>query len=258
MYIFRSGLSKALLAISSFCFINHSVAAPTPTAYNAAGVGQSINKALPLRILPLGDSITWGYLSSDGNGYRQDLLKMLDGTHVEYVGSQRSGNMTDNYNEGHPGALISQIVGFANQSLPQRPNLILLMAGTNDMIKDVDPVNAPQRLGRLLDDCLAACPDAVIIAAQLTPTTNATAEAFIDVFNSAIPGIIASRVGAGKKVMTVDMSAYVNTTELKDGLHPTDFGYNQMAIGWHDGIQQALSSGWITPAVAVNGIYSRH
>jgi lysophospholipase L1-like esterase len=98
---------------------------------------------------------------------------MLSGAPVQYIGSQRSGNMTDNFNEGHPGAIISQIAGFANQSLPQRPNLILLMAGTNDMIKDVDPANAPERLGSLLDECLAACLDAVIITAQLTPTTNA-------------------------------------------------------------------------------------
>ncbi|KAE9379471.1 carbohydrate esterase family 3 protein, partial [Stipitochalara longipes BDJ] len=202
-----------------------------------------------LRILPLGDSITWGFLSTDGNGYRQDLLNMLSGIPVQYIGSQRSGNMTDNFNEGHPGAIISQIAGFANQSLPQRPNLILLMAGTNDMIKDVDPTNAPQRLGNLLDECLAACPDVVLITAQLTPTTNATATAFMDVFNPTIPGLVASRVKAGKKVLTVDMRDYVNTTELKDGVHPTDFGYNQMAIGWHDAIQQAVSMGWITPPV---------
>jgi lysophospholipase L1-like esterase len=180
---------------------------------------------------------------------------MLSGTPVQYIGSQRSGNMTDNFNEGHPGAIISQIAGFANQSLPQRPNLILLMAGTNDMIKDVDPANAPQRLGNLLDECLAACPDAVLITAQLTPTTNETATAFMDVFNPTIPGLVATRVSAGKKVMTVDMRNYVNTTELKDGLHPTDFGYNQMAIGWHDAIQQAVSMGWITPPVGMNGIW---
>jgi lysophospholipase L1-like esterase len=179
---------------------------------------------------------------------------MLSGAPVQYIGSQRSGNMTDSFNEGHLGAIISQIAGFANQSLPQRPNLILLMAGTNDMIKDVDPANAPERLGSLLDEYLAACPDAVIITAQLTPATNATAEAFGDSFNAAIPGIVASRAGAGKKALTVDMRTYVNTTELNDGLHPTDFGYSRMAVGWYGGIQQAVSMGWITPPVSVNDI----
>jgi lysophospholipase L1-like esterase len=129
---------------------------------------------------------------------------MLSRTPV-LIGSQRSGNITDNFNEGHPGAIISQIAGYANQSLPQRLNLIVLMAGTNDMIKDVDPANAPQRLGNLLDECLAACPDAVLITAQLTPTTNETAEELGDEFNAAIPALVASRMGAGSKVLTVDM-----------------------------------------------------
>lgn len=31
-----------------------------------------------LRILPVGDSITTGFRSSDGNGYRLDLLKLLE------------------------------------------------------------------------------------------------------------------------------------------------------------------------------------
>ncbi|KAK3305604.1 uncharacterized protein B0T15DRAFT_511502 [Chaetomium strumarium] len=41
---------------------------------------------VPLRILPLGDSITWGYGSSDGNGYRQHLrcLLLTDGRTVVY------------------------------------------------------------------------------------------------------------------------------------------------------------------------------
>lgn len=96
--------------------------------------------------------------------------------------------------------------------------------------------------------------DTVIIAAEVTPTTNATTQAFIDDFNPAILGIVANLVGEGKKVMAVNMSSYVTVTDLIDGLHPTDFGYNQMAIAWHDGIQQVVFIGWVTPPVPVNGI----
>src|ERR1700712_4085517 len=119
----------------SSLYFSDSEAAPAPEPKaDSTLVGQPIGNRnpVPLRILPLGDSITFGFLSTDGNGYRQDLLTMLSGTQVQYIGSIRAGNMTDNFNEGHSGAVISQIAGFANQSLPQRPNLILLMAGTND------------------------------------------------------------------------------------------------------------------------------
>ena len=51
-----------------------------------------------LRILPLGASITWGYLSSDGNGYRKPLRDQLrfEGWEVDMVGSKSNGDMKDN------------------------------------------------------------------------------------------------------------------------------------------------------------------
>jgi hypothetical protein len=53
---------------------------------------------IPLRILPLGASITYGVHSSDGNGYRRRLKDQLrsEGWEVNMVGSQNSGNMRDN------------------------------------------------------------------------------------------------------------------------------------------------------------------
>lgn len=52
----------------------------------------------PLRILPLGASITWGQKSSDGNGYREHLREMLEkrSTVVDMVGNVKSGSMEDN------------------------------------------------------------------------------------------------------------------------------------------------------------------
>jgi lysophospholipase L1-like esterase len=97
---------------------------------NAALLPRSLADGVTLRMLPLGDSITWGFQSSDGNGYRLDLKNLLSGNQVIYVGSQQSGSMANNENEGHPGALIDQIATYAQASLPDRPNVVLLMAGT--------------------------------------------------------------------------------------------------------------------------------
>ena len=51
-----------------------------------------------LRSLPLGASITWGQGSTDGNGYREDLRKLLvqRSTVVDMVGTVHSGKMSDN------------------------------------------------------------------------------------------------------------------------------------------------------------------
>lgn len=51
-----------------------------------------------LRVLPLGASITFGYKSTDGNGYRDWIRRQLryEGWPVEMVGSRRMGTMRDN------------------------------------------------------------------------------------------------------------------------------------------------------------------
>jgi lysophospholipase L1-like esterase len=52
---------------------------------------------VPLSILPLGASITWGVNSASGNGYRGPLRDQLTsaGWQVDMVGSKKHGNMTD-------------------------------------------------------------------------------------------------------------------------------------------------------------------
>lgn len=71
--------------------------------FDAAGWHPSIAERddapkVPLRILPLGASITWGYLSSTGNGYRKPLRDKLrfEGWEVDMVGSKSNGDMRDN------------------------------------------------------------------------------------------------------------------------------------------------------------------
>lgn len=73
-------------------------------------VRDDVSGGVELRILPLGASITAGQGSSDGNGYRSYLQQDLAGTTMQYVGSLRSGSMTDNYHEGHSGFTITLVV----------------------------------------------------------------------------------------------------------------------------------------------------
>lgn len=47
--------------------------------YTGAAAGQVIKDGVELRILPVGDSVTVGYLSTDGNGYRLKLQENLSG-----------------------------------------------------------------------------------------------------------------------------------------------------------------------------------
>lgn len=65
---------------------------------NATHAQNTTCKRSPLRILPLGASITFGERSSDGNGYRNELKNLLEKSHfkVEMVGNVKSGKMKNN------------------------------------------------------------------------------------------------------------------------------------------------------------------
>lgn len=212
---------------------------------------RALANGVNLRILPLGDSITFGSHSSDGNGYRQDLRNDIgSGNNVTFVGTVSSGNMTNPQNEGHSGAVISQIASYGQKAYGFHPNVVLLMAGTNDINKNQDPANAPGRLSSLIDQINAACSDAVVIVAQITPIANSTADARARTFNAALPNITNQKVSAGKHVLLVDMHSALLTSDLSDGLHPNDRGYAKMANVWLGGLQKAAGKGWITKPVA--------
>ena len=200
-----------------------------------------------LRLMPIGDSITAGYRSSTGNGYRGPLWPELinDGDALDFVGSQRSGVMFDPDNEGYFGDRIDQIAGLINGELAlYQPNVVLLHIGTNDLGQNYQVSTAPARLASLIDQILAADPGVTILVAQLIPNSTSWVQSDINAYNSQIPSIVQARVNAGKHVYMVSMNS-LNLGDLNDGLHPNDGGYQKMADNWHDAIRQVISMGWV-------------
>lgn len=207
----------------------------------------------PLRIMPLGDSITYGSGSSNGWGYRGDLeleLAQQNGTMhygaVQYLGSQQSGPaLNDDNNEGHPGWLIGDIAGIADSVLATyRPDVVLLHIGTNDMNNNVDPGGAPARLGSLIDQILRDDPQVTVLVSTIVPAAFPDTAARIATYNAAIPGVVQARQAAGKRVSLVRMDA-VTTADLADGLHPNNRGYQKMAEAFYDGIVTVAQAGGI-------------
>jgi GH18 family chitinase/lysophospholipase L1-like esterase len=203
------------------------------------------------RLMPLGDSITWGAQSSTGNGYRSVLRTSMlsQGFGADLVGEQSSGSMADNYNEGWSGYTISQIAGIANNALTlYQPNVITLMAGTEDMSQSYQVSTAPSSLSSLISQTLQAAPGAAIAVANLPPSTDPTVEANIQNFNTQIPGIVQQFQSQGQHVALADMSA-VTTADLADTVHPNDGGYQKIANAFNAAVVQMIGNGWVTPAV---------
>jgi len=213
----------------------------------------------PLRVMPLGDSITWGVGSSTGNGYRGPLWNMLaaDGHPVDFVGTLRGGSMSDPDNEGHSGYRIDQIAALADVPLTRyRPNVVTLHIGTNDLQGASEVDTAIARLRSLVDRITAGVPDATVLVASLVVSTSPSEERFRGAYNQAVSRIVGDAQAAGKHVGYVDMSS-LTTADLADPLHPNDAGYRKMADAFHRGIQAADRAGWVrNPAPAAASVRS--
>ncbi|MCJ1470335.1 hypothetical protein MMC07_008980 [Pseudocyphellaria aurata] len=252
MHLNVSCISAAAAALSSLASTLYSEKIPRSSSLSATlNERTDVAPGIELRILPLGASITYGVGSSDGNGYRLALAENLSGTKLKYVGSVRSGNMDDNRNEGHPRSTITDIEGFARNSIGYQPNVILLHVGTNDFDTarpKESTGGAPERLGDLIDELVSGCPNATILVAQLIQAKNPLFQRRIHDFNDHVPGIVAKRADAGHHVMVADMRS-VTERYLVDGIHPSDKGYKKMADIWFVGIKAAIAKGWIRSPV---------
>ncbi|KAL4976019.1 SGNH hydrolase-type esterase domain-containing protein [Aspergillus desertorum] len=212
-------------------------------------------KPFLLRVMPLGASITVGYASSDGNGYRKYLREQLRyaGWEVDMVGSLANGTMKDNQNEGHFGRTIDHIAEAAAKSTRLQPNLILINAGTNDCIRNIDITDADARLDALITHLYASIPDTTIILSTLLP--NDFASRAVTRVSQEYRNLVARRRSRGDRIVLAEMSYFITKKQLVDGTHPSDTGYKEMAAVWWAAIQTAEEEGKLSePNIVANSV----
>ncbi|MBQ1047053.1 cellulose binding domain-containing protein [Micromonospora sp. C51] len=211
------------------------LAAVVATTAVAAGPTNAAADA-PVRVMPLGDSITDGF--NVPGGYRIDLWQKLvaDGYQVDFVGSMSNGpsSLGDRNHEGHSGWTIAQIdANVVNWLRATTPRTVMLHIGTNDMFGNSS--GAPSRLSTLIDKITATAPAADVFVATIVPLSGADSQ--VRAFNAAIPGIVQSKVDAGRRVHLVDMYNALTLADLADGVHPNARGYSKMAAVWYDALR---------------------
>ena len=261
----------AVLDVRPNIHSHQKVASRRPRTLVAAGVGLAtvatslalvapvasipIAQAAVVNIMPLGDSLTQGVQDTDGTptpankqiAYRARLEDRLQevGFGFDFVGDQASGNllMDDPHHEAISGQVIAQISGRVDSYLGADPDVVLLMAGTNDLTDDTDTgtpgiqptSNVPAVVAAfeaLVDNTIAEWPGANIIIATLPPHLNAAANSNVNDFNVEIPGIAAATSDATGNVDWVDMNAVIIPEALTDAVHPDDDGYQRMGDVW--------------------------
>jgi lysophospholipase L1-like esterase len=212
----------------------------------------------PIRVLPLGDSITEGAEGTPGRGgYKAPLFERLnpDPTQPDYVlvGTRphQGDHASQIAHEGYGGYTIDQIadgvdaggwgvdVPIEDRLDATRPHVVLLNAGTNDLgyRRDVAPVfEAPDRLDALVQRIRQHTPQATVVLSSLTPTV--TDDAMTAWFGRRVAEQARARVEAGEPVRFADMHARVPARLVGGvaGNHPTQAGYDRMAEVWSEAL----------------------
>lgn len=221
----------------------------------------------PVRIMPLGDSITYGTGSTNNNGYRKPLYLTLTATdcNFDFVGSipQIDADFPDPNHEGHSGwhadgcplpyppfgDVLDHVYGW----LTVNPaDIVLLHIGTNDITyggQSADEVND------ILNEIDRYSPDVKVTLALIIDRkthNEATTQFNIDVNNMA-----QSRIAAGDDIVVVDMEHELNATDMDDELHPNNNGYDKMADVWFDALDNVINPPLITSEPITDAIVSQ-
>ncbi len=256
-------MKRLSLTLASTAFATLGILGTTPSPVRAFSLTQSN----PLKIMPLGDSNTRGK-GSDVAGYRDDLWMLLNdnGFNVDFVGSATTNSPTtwdqpyafDRNHEGHGGYaisgntyagggdLMSNIDNWLNAATP---DVILLMAGTNDFIfQNTTAQETVNELGTLIDKIFAWSSDVYVLIssiAPLAPNQGLSQEAAL--YNDLIPGLLGGDRYQQNKLSFVDNRNLFTLGDLYDGIHFTPKGYTTLANAWFDGIVTAANSSNPTP-----------
>ncbi|RKN46788.1 GDSL-type esterase/lipase family protein [Streptomyces hoynatensis] len=214
----------------------------------AAAATPAAAAADPVRIMPLGDSIT----GSPGC-WRALLWNQLQDTgyaDIDFVGTlpaQGCGVDYDGDNEGHGGYLATNI---ANQNLlpgwlsATSPDVVLMHLGTNDVWSNIAPDTILAAFTTLVNQMRANNPDMTVLVAQIIPMNPSTcaecAQRAVN-FNARIPAWADALSTAASPVRVVDQwTGFDTATDTYDGVHPNDAGNVKMAARWYDALTPVL------------------
>lgn len=228
----------------------------------------------PMRIMPIGDSITAGYTDNpDWNvdfefGYRSGLYTRLTNAGYDF---QFVGGSTEPFDNAFPGdptrngtytpPIDLRVLGqdghrgyggkagpffLANGPgwlLEDEPDVILMHVGTNGQ-------QFTTELDSLISHVVATRPEVQILLAEIIPKRNFNAN--IVTYNSFLRETLLPKYEAmGARVHLVDHytkfltnqadPTSINTSYMATGNHPNGVGYDVMAQTWFEGIEDWTS-----------------
>jgi hypothetical protein len=84
----------------------------------------------------------------------------------------------------------------------------------------------------------------VVLTGTIPVSTWTGRQPLNDQYNRALVDLVGERAVQGKHIMLVPLNTSVVASDLTDGLHPDDDGYEEMAVAWVQAVDQAQDRGW--------------
>lgn len=157
------------------------------------------------------------------------------------VGKRASGNMKNNAHSGFPGNRIDQVHQRALDSFQFQPNLVLINAGSNDLVQDFDIMNAPTRMELMLNHLFSHITGTTIVLSTLLDSAREDIRCYRPWYNEALRDIVERRQGYGEAIVLAEMDdERIKVEDMhEDGVHPLDAGYGVMCEIWFAAISNA-------------------
>ncbi|MFF5982176.1 GDSL-type esterase/lipase family protein [Streptomyces olindensis] len=205
----------------------------------------------PVRVMPLGDSIT----GSPGCWRAVLWNRLVDSGYknLDFVGTlppQGCGQAHDGDNEGHGGELVTNVADrnlLPGRLSATRPDIVVMHFGTNDVWSSIAPDRILAAYTKLVAQMRASNPDMRILVAQLIPmnpsSCAACAQRVVD-FNARIPDW-ARATGTDRSPVTVvdQWTGFSTATDTYDGVHPNASGDAKIAARWFPALAAVLDAG---------------
>ncbi|OSZ69024.1 arylesterase [Sphingomonas sp. IBVSS1] len=169
--------------------------------------------AKPLVVLAFGDSLTAGYQLPPGQGFAPQLEKALraKGRDVTVVGAGVSG---DTSTQGRAR------IGWVLAGMKQKPDLVVLELGANDMLRGQPPRVAKENLDAMVKAFKAKGARVLVAGMRANPTLG---KAYVTEFEALFPAV-AKANGVALYPFFLDGVAAQKGLQLADGMHPNAKG----------------------------------
>jgi lysophospholipase L1-like esterase len=216
-----------------------------------------ISKGVPVKIMPVGDSITEGKYTQ--GGYRKPLYQLLkdNGYSATFVGKEDNGDpandtgfstgMENPNHEGYGSARIGMLLNGGttekHMALPiktslanNNPDVVLILLGTNDIFGITPTDRMHQTMETLVSTIFERNPNTTVVLASIPPIAKIEARnAEVNAYNAVLPGIVAKEKALNHKIEFADIhSVFTDPADLSgDRVHPSATGYNKMAALWY-------------------------